>query len=238
MAWIELHDTLPDHDKVLDVSEALKMDKDMVVGKLVRLWTWALNNREDGIFKARDIATIAEIMRYKGKPKNLVDALVRARLLDQAGDAYVIHDWDERVGMLLAKLETAIQSAGDNAALKQELENLKTTNQTNMDNLKNEYESKLKTAAVMAEITKAGANDPADILPHIDLSAVTTNDKGCVGLSEQLESIKTAKPYLFKVDNPAGQRGASGLQHGAGGDDTAEINKMRAVMGLPPIKNK
>ena len=135
-----------------------------------------------------------------------------------------------------AKLETAIQSAGDNAALKQELENLKTTNQTNLDNLKNEYESKLKTAAVMAEITKAGANDPADILPHIDLSAVTTNDKGCVGLSEQLESIKTAKPYLFKGDQPAGQRGASGLPHDAGGDNTAEINKMRAVMGLPPIK--
>lgn len=107
MAWIELHDTLPDHDKVLDVSEALKMDKDMVVGKLVRLWTWALKNREDGIFRARDIPTIAEIMRYKGTPKSLVDALVRARLLDQAGDTYVIHDWDERVGMLLAKRETA-----------------------------------------------------------------------------------------------------------------------------------
>ena len=135
-----------------------------------------------------------------------------------------------------AKLETAIQSAGDNAALKQELENLKTTNQTNLDNLKNEYESKLKTAAVMAEITKAGANDPADILPHIDQSAVTITDKGCVGLSEQLESIKTAKPYLFKADQPAGQRGASGLPHGSGGDDTAEINKMRAIMGLPPIK--
>ena len=135
-----------------------------------------------------------------------------------------------------AKLETAIQSAGDNAALKQELENLKTTNQTNLDNLKNQYESKLKTAAVMAEITKAGANDPADILPHIDMNAVTTNDKGCVGLAEQLESIKTAKPYLFKSAQQPGQRGASGLQHGAGGDDTAEINKMRAVMGLPPIK--
>ena len=66
-----------------------------------------------------------------------------------------------------AKLETAIQSAGDNEALRQELENLKTTNQTNMDNLKNEYESKLKTAAVMAEITKAGANDPADILKRM-----------------------------------------------------------------------
>ena len=135
-----------------------------------------------------------------------------------------------------AKLETAIQSAGDNEALRQELENLKTTNQTNMDNLKNEYESKLKTAAVMAEITKAGANDPADILPHINQSNVTVTDKGCEGLAEQLEAIKTAKPYLFKTAQQPGQRGASGLQHGAGGDNTAEINKMRAVMGLPPIK--
>lgn len=131
-----------------------------------------------------------------------------------------------------AKLETAIQSAGDNEALRQELENLKTTNQTNMDNLKNEYESKLKTAAVMAEITKAGANDPADILPHINMDAITINDKDSVGLSEQLETIKTAKPYLFKGDK---QQGASGLQHG-GGDSSAELNKMRSIMGLPPIK--
>ena len=136
-----------------------------------------------------------------------------------------------------AKLETAIQSAGDNAALKQELENLKTTNQTNLDNLKNQYESKLKTAAVMAEITKAGANDPADILPHINQEAVTVTDKGCTGLSEQIEAIKTSKPYLFKAAQQPGQRGASGLPHGSGGDDTAEINKMRAIMGLPPIKN-
>ena len=135
-----------------------------------------------------------------------------------------------------AKLETAIQSAGDNEALRQELENLKTTNQTNLDNLKNQYESKLKTAAIMADITKAGANDPADILPLINQEAVTLSDNGPVGLSEQLEAIKTKKPYLFKAAQQPGQRGASGLQHGAGGDDTAEINKMRAVMGLPPIK--
>ena len=132
-----------------------------------------------------------------------------------------------------AKLETAIQSAGDNEALRQELETLKTTNQTNMDNLKSEYEKKLKVSAVMAEITKAGANDPADIMPHINMDAITVNDNGFVGLSEQLETIKTSKPYLFKGEP---QRGASGLQHGSGGDDTAEINKMRAIMGLPPIK--
>lgn len=109
MAWIELHDTLPDHKKVLDVAEALKMDKDLVVGKLVRLWTWALNNREDGTFKAHDISTIAEVMRFKGRPQRLIDALIGAKLLDQVGAGYIIHDWEERVGMLLAKRE-AIRS--------------------------------------------------------------------------------------------------------------------------------
>ena len=132
-----------------------------------------------------------------------------------------------------AKLETAIQSAGDNAALKQELENLKNTNQTEVANLTAQYESKLKNAAVMAELTKAGANAPADILPHLNMDAITVNDKGIVGLSDQLEPIKTAKPYLFKGET---KPGASGLDHGKGGDNTAEINKMRAVMGLPPIK--
>ena len=132
-----------------------------------------------------------------------------------------------------AKLETAIQSAGDNAALKQELENLKNTNPTEVANLTAQYEAKLKNAAVMAELTKAGANDPADIMPHLNMSAITVSDKGIVGLSDQLEPIKTAKPYLFKGDP---KPGASGLDHGKGGDNTAEINKMRAVMGLPPIK--
>ena len=132
-----------------------------------------------------------------------------------------------------AKLETAIQNAGDNAALKQELENLRNTNQTEVANLTAQYEAKLKTAAVMAELTKAGANDPKDIMPHLNMDAITVNDKGIVGLSDQLEPIKTAKPYLFKGDT---KPGASGLDHGKGGDNTAELNKMRAVMGLPPIK--
>jgi hypothetical protein len=65
------------------------------------------------------------------------------------------------------------------------------------------------------------------------MDAVTINDNGSVGLSEQIETIKTAKPYLFKGEK---QKGASGMQHGSGGDDTAEVNRIRAIMGLPPIK--
>ena len=132
-----------------------------------------------------------------------------------------------------AKLETALQNAGDSEALKQEIENIKNTNKTEVANITAQYESKLKNAAVIAELTKAGANDPTDILPHLDMNAITVNDKGIVGLTEQLEPIKTAKPYLFKGDP---KPGASGLDHNNGGDNAAEINKMRAVLGLPPTK--
>lgn len=134
------------------------------------------------------------------------------------------------------ELDELIAKAGDNQALKDEIESLKTKNQTDIANLTAQYDAKLKTSAVMAELTKAGANDPADILPHLKMDAITVTDNGLVGLSEQVEPIKTAKPYLFKTAQQPGQRGASGLQHGAGGDDTAATNKMRAVMGLPPIK--
>ena len=135
-----------------------------------------------------------------------------------------------------AKLETALQNAGDNEALRQEIENIKNANQTDIANLTAQYDAKLKNAAVMAELTKAGANDPADILPHLKMDAITVTDNGIVGLSDQLEPIKTAKPYLFKAVQQPGQRGASGLQHGSVGDDIADENKRRAVMGLPPIK--
>lgn len=105
MAWIELHDTLPDHAKVVDLAALLRMDRDMVVGKLVRLWIWALSNRESGEFRTGDASIISEAMRFKGKPQVLIDSMVEVRLLDVTETGWEIHDWDERVGMLLAKRE-------------------------------------------------------------------------------------------------------------------------------------
>ena len=62
MAWIELHDNLPDHPKTIASSTALKMDKDALVGKLCRMWTWAVNNREDGFIADDEMETVAEII--------------------------------------------------------------------------------------------------------------------------------------------------------------------------------
>lgn len=105
MAWIELHDTLPDHPKVIRASASLKIDKDAFTGKLIRLWVWALNNREDGRLLEEEEDTIAEIMRFKGKPAGLIAALLDARLIEKTEDGYRIHDWEEHVSMLMAKRE-------------------------------------------------------------------------------------------------------------------------------------
>lgn len=105
MAWIELHDDLPDHKKVIKLSGLLHLDKDAVVGKLIRLWLWALNNREDGVFQKCDVQTISEKMLYKGKAQGLIDAMLECRLLDECDGGYQIHKWDDRVCRLMDKRE-------------------------------------------------------------------------------------------------------------------------------------
>lgn len=106
MAWIEVHDTLPDHPKVLRAAKALKLDSDALVGKLVRLWVWALGNREDGMLNDLDADRLDVIMQYKGKSSALLEALVANRLLDALpNEHYMIHDWDEHVMMLRDKRE-------------------------------------------------------------------------------------------------------------------------------------
>lgn len=106
MAWIEVHDTLPDHPKVLRAAKALKLDSDALVGKLVRLWVWALGNREDGVLNDLDADRLDVIMQYRGKASALLEALVANRILDALPDEhYMIHDWDEHVMMLRDKRE-------------------------------------------------------------------------------------------------------------------------------------
>lgn len=106
MAWIEVHDTLPDHPKVLRAAKTLKLDSDALVGKLVRLWVWALGNREDGVLNDLDADRLDVIMQYRGKASALLEALVANRLLDALpGEHYMIHDWDEHVMMLRDKRE-------------------------------------------------------------------------------------------------------------------------------------
>lgn len=102
--WIELHDNLPDHPKVVKLSKLLNMDRDLARAKLERLWLWALNNRLNGVLSDDDVLLLEDIMRLKGKQsETMVDALVQCNLLDPVEGGYSIHDWDDHAGMLIDK---------------------------------------------------------------------------------------------------------------------------------------
>lgn len=105
MAWIKIEDTLPDHRKVSKLASLLKIDRDAAVGKLVRLWLWVFNNREDGVIFEDDAETISDVMRYPGKAQKLLDSLATAGFLDPCGDEYIVHGWIERMQLLLEKRE-------------------------------------------------------------------------------------------------------------------------------------
>lgn len=105
MSWIQIEDTLPDHRKVGKLAALLKIDRDAVVGKLLRLWLWIVNNREDGTFSELDFETIAIVMRYREDPDKLIDALISAGFVDEEDDGYIVHDWIDRMQLLLEKRE-------------------------------------------------------------------------------------------------------------------------------------
>lgn len=103
MEWLQVETTLPDHRKIARLASELKLSRVHAVGLVVCFWLWAVHNREDGILEDIDTDTIARVTDFKGKPEKLVSALCSCGLLDRLDSGYVIHDWEERVGLLIDK---------------------------------------------------------------------------------------------------------------------------------------
>ncbi len=103
MAWIEVHQSLVDHRKVVNASAALGRGTSpvLLVGHLVTLWSWALDNAEDG--GPLTASEVAHGARWTRDAQAFTDALVSARLLDHIDGAYWLHDWADYAGRLVGK---------------------------------------------------------------------------------------------------------------------------------------
>lgn len=102
MAWIELHQELREHRKIYACAESLKISRVTMVGTIVSLWLWALDNMPDGSLDGVSNRTIARVCDFpEKKADTFVKELASAGWLDKKGDTYVIHDWDEYVGKLM-----------------------------------------------------------------------------------------------------------------------------------------
>lgn len=128
-----------------------------------------------------------------------------------------------------------VKKAGDNQALKDEIETLKTNAATKEAEIQKNYESKLRDVALKSELVKAKAKDVNDILGLLDMETITYKNDAFTGLTEQINKLKENKAYLFNTEEtPKNNKG--GLDHTGGAADVDNINDMRAIMGLPPKK--
>lgn len=103
MSWIESHQSLLTHRKLLRLSAILKKDKFTMIGHLHALWWWGLDNaKDDGDLGSVYPSELAEAAGWKGKPEALVEALAEVGFLDVDGSVK-LHDWWEYAGKLNAK---------------------------------------------------------------------------------------------------------------------------------------
>ena len=69
MAWIELHQSLPQHRKLLALRDALGLRTPAALGHMCLLWLWALDNAPDGDLSALPARQLAEICQFSAQPR-------------------------------------------------------------------------------------------------------------------------------------------------------------------------
>ena len=95
--WVAVKVSLPEHRKIDDLMEALKLDRDQAIGKIVRIWRWIRINALWGVMEARNLdEKIARACDWREEPAKLLEALVKVGWFDKRPDGtYFAHNWDD-----------------------------------------------------------------------------------------------------------------------------------------------
>ena len=103
MAWLQIHQTLKDHRKLLKSADLLNIEPPHMMGILVSLWLWAIDNAPDGKLEEISPRIIARAAQWSGDPELLIEALKASEWLDecQTEDTLEIHDWEDYAGKLI-----------------------------------------------------------------------------------------------------------------------------------------
>jgi hypothetical protein len=100
MAWLELHQSLLNHRKTLELADLLGLPPLYAASHMVALWLWALDNAPNGDLHVR-VTIISRAAQWVGDANLLVGAMIESGFLDQDDDGISIHDWDDYAGKLL-----------------------------------------------------------------------------------------------------------------------------------------
>lgn len=99
MAWIELHQTLPQHRKLLALRDALGLRTPAALGHMCLLWLWALDNAPDGDLSALPARQLAEICQFNERRAG--DLAVALRTSGFVDADWRLHDWGDYTGRLI-----------------------------------------------------------------------------------------------------------------------------------------
>jgi hypothetical protein len=104
--WLAVDACVHTNPKVMLLASALNLDIDSAVGKLLRLWAWAMaSGNEAGDITALPPSELAGIMRWNKKASALYDALLQCGLISEDADGTKrINNWYEMNGSLMEKM--------------------------------------------------------------------------------------------------------------------------------------
>ena len=102
MAWLEVHQELREHRKLYACADDLGVEPVTMLGMLVSLWLWALDNVQDGNLAGISNRSVARAAKWpEKKADKLMAALISNGWIDQDGETLSIHDWAEYTGRLM-----------------------------------------------------------------------------------------------------------------------------------------
>ena len=108
MAGVEVHQSLREHRKLYSCADDLDIEPVLLLGMLVSLWLWALDNTPDGGLDNISNRTIARATRWpEKKADQLMTALINNGWIDRTeGGGLALHDWSEYGGKLTERRAT------------------------------------------------------------------------------------------------------------------------------------
>ena len=109
MAWIELHQSLPQHRKLLALRDALGLRTPAALGHMCLLWLWALDNAPDGDLSALPARQLAEICQFSERRAG--DLAVALRTSGFVDADWRLHDWGDYTGRLIDQRRAAAAAA-------------------------------------------------------------------------------------------------------------------------------
>ena len=92
MAWIELHESFREHEKIRALAKHYGISRNEAKGIIVSLWLWAVSNATDGDVTARDSEELAAACEVP-QLTDMKDVLISIGWLDVRRRKTIIHDW-------------------------------------------------------------------------------------------------------------------------------------------------